>query len=86
MVKGIYFAAGIARHRTALRSLNHQSKPAVVLVHLPVTTPTQLRFHPPIEHLLLGRYREMARVHGDVFSRAAIPPDAIAEIDYMEDT
>lgn len=79
-----FFAAGAKRNRAVLRFLTQQSRPAVVKVHLLVSAASQLGFYPPIANLLLGRFREMPGVQDDVFSRAAVMPDSISAIEFLE--
>lgn len=82
--KEFFFAAGAKRNRAVLRFLTQQSRPAVVKVHLLVSAASQLGFYPPIANLLLGRFREMPGVQDDVFSRAAVMPDSISAIEFLE--
>jgi hypothetical protein len=79
--EGIYFAAGAQQDSHLLRSLG---EPTAVHVGLLLESESRPLFFPAIEKLLLGRFRNLSGIVGDVLSPDAIPPEAIIKIETLE--
>ncbi len=79
--EGIYFASGAKPYRSLLQGLG---RPAVVHVSLSLANRSMPRFWPPPEQLLLGKVRDLPELFGDVFSREAISPSAIIDVELLD--
>jgi hypothetical protein len=76
--EGIYFSSGATELRPLLTSLG---RPTIIRVAIQVHADNRAqRCSPGLSNLLVGRYRRLKDVHGDVFHRASIPPHNVLEI------
>jgi hypothetical protein len=78
--EGLYFAAGAKPYLPLLQTLG---KPAAVHVGLLLANESRPLSYCAIENLLLGQFRHLPDIFGDVFSRASVPANAIIEIELL---
>lgn len=79
--EGIYFATGAKPYLSLLRALG---RPTAVVARVSPVGRSALRFWPPVEQLMLGRFRNLPDSFGDVFSREAIPAGDIVCFEMLD--